>query len=119
MHAERLQHLNTILAGVQPRHLDLDTWVCGSTACAIGWAARDPLFIWQGLSLVPTDDRLVLRPQLDYRDGTTPLVNWAAVEAFFDLTKPQALHLFSPSRYEGHATPADVIRRIDELLAEA
>jgi len=74
MHVERMQHLLTVMQAVRDDQLpfDLNTWVwptvesvldvagevCGTTCCALGWAALDQSFQKQGLSfrLLPSDE---------------------------------------------------------------
>jgi hypothetical protein len=65
MRIDRLNHLITVLEGVKAakRKFDMHAWLthetvekpkdeyCGTVACAMGYAALDPTFIEQGLSL--------------------------------------------------------------------
>jgi hypothetical protein len=128
MNRERLQHLITILERVPPSHLEMEGWICGTSACAIGWAARDPVFNQQGFMLRNTRSPFPVyvldgAPVADNPDS------WDAVMAFFELTLDDALYMFSHRMYtsdekddEGFSktfkpTPADVIARIRELLA--
>lgn len=160
MNTERLTHLITVLQGVieQGRVLDMATWadtrtttgprggvhVCGSTACAMGYAALDPLFQAAGLSLRvtimtkhphkqtlhhPGDadafNALVLRrgilirdakPMLRMPDGEDHFGFTAACE-FFDLDDGQADWLFLREAYDAqYPTAADVIERIQSLI---
>jgi hypothetical protein len=107
MHTERLKHLINILREVSPEHFDLWSWDCGSAACAVGWACRDPQMQAEGLRMfnnIPS-----------YRFFSA----WPAVEEFFDLTGYQAEQLFLASRYmQVRPTPQDVIARIEKLLEE-
>lgn len=67
----------------------LSDWKCETTACAVGHACLDPVFIDQGLMFSTT--------------WPTPtfgsLESWAAVEHFFDLTGKQREWLFSDWTY--------------------
>jgi hypothetical protein len=108
MHIERLKHLTTVLKEVPPERFDLWGWDCGTAACAVGWACRDPQMQDEGLRMFNG---------IPHYKG---LSAWPAVEAFFDLPEYEAAQLFMASRYkQDPATPQDVIARIEKLLEEA
>lgn len=96
---------------------DLWTWKssydsgCGSTACAIGWAAE--------VNLIPGLEMRSELPAYVTPSGVM-LRTWEAVEAAFDISHTTALELFSRTRYSyGFAGPRDVAARIRNLLAQA
>ena len=101
MNIRRIRTLYAMLAGIPSERIDLAFWrsdqnssqpskilhTCGTTACAIGYATAYPPFVKEGFRWldswgVPT-----------YKNKTS----FDAVEAFFDLTYPQARQLFSDS----------------------
>ena len=128
MNIERLTKLAELLYWVAAEHkpFDLTVWIndqdpysetfdpqrkageCGTAACAVGYAACDPWFNAQGLSLV--DGEPAIR---DVEEG------WDSVEIFFDLGEGDARHLFCSSRYcAGPETgPSQVATRIREFIA--
>lgn len=96
---------------------DLGTWKsdsgngCGTTACAIGWAAE--------VKLIPGLEMRSDLPAYVTPSGAT-LRTWEAVEVAFDISNTRALELFSRTRYSyGFAGPSDVAARIRKLLAQA
>lgn len=111
MHRDRLERLAALLDTVPADQFNLRHWDCGTTACAVGWAARDPGFQAEGLRLVGRELGLV--PKYDDETGI-----WAA-EAFFGLGWDVTCNLFLSSRYwDGTDTrPGQVAARIRELLA--
>jgi hypothetical protein len=113
MNIERLNHLITILRGVPPVNFDLQSWKCGTSACAVGWACQDPVFKEQGLHLK------------DFGKTHMPTYgkhsSWDAVCEFFDLAQPDALRVFDPCAYPYHGIdvkPEQVIFRIENLIKE-
>jgi hypothetical protein len=111
MNRARLEHLLTVLDCVPEGAFQMDNWVCGTTACAIGWAAQDSIFKEEGLTL------MFHTPQFNEASG------FYAVENFFDISVSIARALFAPESYRQDvnftciATPADVAARVRELLA--
>jgi len=123
MNKRRLMTLAKYLEKVPPKRFDMNRWVdgefcgldeepahdeCGTTACAVGWAATIPSFKKAGLKI---------NNRLDPQSGRRK--NWAAVQAFFgDISEEQAMWLFSPEdpRYwclsRPKETPKKVARRI-------
>lgn len=111
MNIDRLQHLITVLEKVPPHHFDMVNWTCGSSACALGWAAQDREFKAQGL--------ILLSNTVGHIPTYSDDLGFAAAQGFFGLTPQQAYHLFSINYYDQSAfsiTPQDVINRIQELL---
>lgn len=167
MNTERLNHLITILEGVERANLafNLDNWVsnaampdlarpttdnlvgsldasCGTACCAMGYAALDPDFRAEGLSMtLETRDynsgrgRWVETPVASIQDFNTLIRNqdlqigfggiafdgvegFRAAAAFFDIAVYDADTLFSPDSYHGRpVTPERVIERIRDLLS--
>jgi hypothetical protein len=112
MHKERLQQMVTMLRNLpeeKRENFDLTDWNCGTSACAVGWACLDPVFIEQGL----TFDRLRIAPEFMGSDG------WHAVKAFFDIGFGQARDLFDIGNYgKGASTgPDEVAARIEAFIA--
>lgn len=112
MHKERLEQMVVMLRNLPPEkceNFDLTDWNCGTSACAVGWACLDPVFIQQGLVF----DSLRITPEFMGNDG------WYAVKAFFGIEFDQGRHLFDIGRYAKgeHATPDDVADRIELFLA--
>jgi hypothetical protein len=118
MNIERLTHLITVLERVPPGHLKMGNWACGTAACAVGWAAKDPVFNEQGFVL---KGRRSIAPVfvLDATPGAYNPDNWDAVQLFFEIEFEDAWCLFGTNAYPADAepAPADVIKRIRELLA--
>jgi hypothetical protein len=112
MNEERLQQMVTMLRGLpeeKRENFNLTDWNCGTTACAVGWACLDPVFIEQGL----TFDSLRIAPEFMGNDG------WYAVKTFFDITFDQSRKLFDIGYYEkGAGTgPDEVADRIEAFIA--
>jgi len=158
MNRERLNHLKTVMLRVaeSAAKLDMSTWasdtntiteegehICGTSCCAFGYAALDPVFQKQGLKLlmqtnynewsgVDTAERLSELMQEGHSRAEVFFGNdksFVAADAFFGLTDSQfgnfkgwnaADYLFASSaygKYTREITPADVIAHIDEVLA--
>ena len=113
MNIPRLKHLITILKNVPPENFDIKNWTCGTAACALGWAARDPEFNKQGLCMVTESGATY--PGFDGEVGFT------AGALFFDLPRSQSGRLFDGWNYPKMSlkdvTAQHVIERIKELLA--
>lgn len=113
MNIDRLQHLHDILGNIPTSvTFDLQNWyrvnTCGTTACAGGYAAMDPTFNKQGLSLHPHYDS----PRYGGHDGF-----WA-LEDFFGLNEEEVNYLFDHGTYSSTDwnSPAAVQARIMELI---
>lgn len=104
---------------------------CGSTACALGWAATIPEFREQGLQLfVQPHSGSYLPGLVVYTKKEDPdfyETNFYAAMHFFGLSEEESGYLFDPEFYVAEdfdgcrgdlpqTTPADVVERIFELL---
>lgn len=137
-HAKRLLKLAEKLESVPAKKFDMTTWktetykgerLCGTAACALGWACEIPEFRKAGLraKLDYTDESEEGKLQLDYR-VTCPSKNAIggvaenrfAGEEFFGLTPGEAYTLFMPETYfgtvAGNITRRMVAKRIHELV---
>lgn len=126
---KRLQKLADFLKIVDEAQFDLRDWrsdgfdmdnpehsSCGSTACAVGWACTIPEFRAEGLTIGGSGSP-------SYRTEAVTYEHWYAVQAFFGLSCGESYELFSALEYEDDsgkviATPADVIKRIEDLLVK-
>jgi hypothetical protein len=119
MSTERLQHLITILEKVPEEKFDLLSWHCGTTACAVGHAALDPVFNAQGFKLSPGIYSQAAHPTFKPDEDSETHTGWSAVAEFFDLSYGMACYLFDKARYdELNPTTADVIKRIKLYLEQ-
>lgn len=113
-HINRLEKLYTFLGTVNPKKFDFSSWaestsgkpdvnVCGTTACALGWAGSMPEFRKRGLKLewdvsnygpddVVADASVILRD----RHGMSIAEGEEAGAEFFGLTDEEADYLFIP-----------------------
>lgn len=125
MNTERLNHLITVLERVKSenRKFDMSSFgrvivcydgpesrVCGTAACALGWAAFDPTFIEQGLCMVVirygepkdvnTPEEMAEVWKNDPNTYFYPMFeknyNFGAGILFFDITYSQCHHMFDP-----------------------
>lgn len=115
MNIDRLKHLITVLAAVPDKQFDINNWKeeksCGTVACALGWAGSDPRFKAEGFMLLPG---------MYYRPEFMGFTSYGAGAKFFGISRAESEWLFNPEEYEDDhddVTPADVILRINELLA--
>lgn len=122
---ERLRTLYAVLAGIPADKNRLYTYVhaehdvrspptaksvaksCGSTACALGWAAMYPEFNELGLTLERYSE-------LPYFNGTFD----GASTRFFCLTEPESLVLFGPRApvFDGSWSTYKAARKLRKLL---
>ena len=117
MNVDRLTRLAALLDRVRRQRRDfvMRRWVCGTSACALGWAALEPAFQVEGLAIrnfggagVPVFNR-----ELGYNAGAD----------FFDVSHENSLWLFDPEQYTENREywakipAADVAARVRELLA--
>ena len=114
-----LKHGVRVLERVDPRQFDLTYWKCGTTACAIGHFARDPVFQACGLKMrrmtgTHITEELRIFPRFGGRE------NYRAVEALFEIDEETAQHLFAPNCYplQDFRNPKAVIARMRELIAK-
>ena len=77
---EALLKVVEILEATPDEAVDLQSWTCGTTACAIGHAANHPWFIERGLKLSGLGGYPV------FHQVNEEKISWDAVEEFFDLT---------------------------------
>ncbi len=115
LHAERLLQVVRVLEGLpKEKRFDLCIWHrCGTTACALGWAAADPWFTRRGLKLMGNGDdgqgrQHYVPAYKDWQDY------WAAC-GFFAIGYGDATRLFSPMEYE-ERTKRNVSRRIKAFV---
>ncbi len=153
MNRERLQHLITVMERVRDQRLafDLTCWTgnqddtpepaqgsythtCGTSACALGWAAFDADFNAQGLLLYVDGDLMTgathfaenRRRQLAgedlMNDGSPQFGSFGELSAgsqFFGISAEEAAYLFMPENYdvaERSITPDHVIEHIRTVL---
>jgi hypothetical protein len=93
----------------EENQFNLESWSCGTSACAVGWACVNPVFIEQGLTRRHTG-----APEFK---GYT---SWDAVEAFFEINATQSEHLFDYETYPKFCGtgPNEVADRIEAFIAE-
>lgn len=118
----RLLHLITVLQNVEATgaNFNMGTWLyqneCGTTACAFGWAALDPVFRAQGLTTKRREINwtpiTMLVPTFDGATGYT------AAARFFEIPYNDAYTVFRPREFMDNTDPQDVIDRINRLLAK-
>ena len=109
---ERLEQVVRVLVELPPeKKFDLTLWMkCGTTGCAIGWAASDPWFKRRGLKLSS------YMPNFQQR-GKPLLWEKTAIKAFFNLSGDEAYTLFYPSAY-ARGSRYDVIRRLNSFIKQ-
>jgi hypothetical protein len=92
----------------RPERFSLNTWACGTTACAVGVAGLHPWFRERGLGLVilPGYGFALVEPVYGVDIG------WVAVERFFGLTRQDSPYLFSAHEYANGADEKVVAARI-------
>lgn len=78
---EALLKVVEVLEATADEAVDLQSWTCGTTACAIGHAARHPWFIERGFGLTKLGC-----PIFHQENEENLLSYWDAVEEFFGLT---------------------------------
>lgn len=127
MNRERLALLAARLESIPPKHFNLKSWVetnghplgkavrspgvCGTTACAAGWACTMPEFKELGLEFCKDGS---YAPKYKARTGGEALM------AFFDINNYEMNNLFSPLDYPQNelTNPQAVCNRIYSMLAE-
>lgn len=125
MHVERVARLVEVLDEVArcDAPFDIKRWACGTTACALGWAARDPRLNREGLRLRPHS---VQRCRLDgceepyFSDHSGYHLGYDAASAFFGVDIAMAFDWFSPINYPkcpfGEVTARDVRDKVAAAL---
>jgi hypothetical protein len=129
MNKKRLRILAKFLRNVNRKHFNLETWCtvnggtiedgaikdlgCGTTACAVGWAASIPSFRRDGFRLIALPVFGLARPTFDEH------YDEAASALFFDLNARENAYLFMPFNYgrSDQKRPLAVVKRIERLLA--
>jgi hypothetical protein len=110
---QRLYHLRTVLARVQPDSFDIDCWAKLDKgrvkACALGWAGLDSIFRKQGLT-TNTASNLVM-----FDSGVMMYTSLAAGMAFFGLNIQEASYLFTAN--DGGKSLAASQARLNKLIA--
>lgn len=130
---EALLRVADILDTVKPERFNLSQWVedraepqglfiralrkiglidpvCGTSACAIGYAASNKWFRGRGFRLMSTDGRGFY----PFYKGYT---GFSAVAIFFNIDHDSAWHLFHPESYQS-STPKDVADRIRRFVSD-
>lgn len=131
---ERLTRLAEILEArpaVDP-HFNIEIYSCGSSACALGWGARDPVLNAEGLILRGLS-RNATYPPGDTTAAVVRVSNDRSFEEFFGLNRHGPVRegdplgndytnevwwLFHPPTYSPKPGPHDVARRIRQILSE-
>ena len=164
LNIDRLKRLVVVLQEVADhrREFFIDTWFdhktprfnilkwfkpkddyCGTVACAMGYAALDPILSSQGLKLrviyrgqeyrknvgsiqelnkiVHSRDLVVKSSGVVFDTGDALFHGFTAAEWFFKITNDTARYIFSSSGYKGipshqQIKPEDVIRHLNELI---
>ncbi len=139
MNRERLNIQIDVLRQVEAEHFHMDTWAdqhgpCGTTCCALGWAALDPRLQAEGLRLFvrmsgtgeeievktvaefnANDEMVAVFPEFDNE------TDFYAAASFFEITKEAALFIFASSNYPigelNSIMPGDVIAHIEQVMA--
>lgn len=87
---------------------------CGTTACALGWAAVKPSFRKAGLKFadahVDGEGKLYGTVYYDYKYG------FEAGGTFFGIDEVTSRYLFDPEEYHAKKTIGEVQRRIDVVV---
>lgn len=123
-HIDRLEKLYTFLGTVKPEKFEFGVWaaangepttkldlnVCGTTACALGWAGSMPEFRKRGLKLIWDKEWQEGEVFLTESDGYKLYGEDAGAE-FFGLTHEEACHLFIPDNFEDEHMPLTQYRR--------
>lgn len=127
MNYKRMSMMIPLLQQVhqEGRGFDIGGWVmkligstpdprnCGTAACAIGWAAQDPWFIAEGLTLRLHWSELILEPAFENRRA------FDAVALFFDIRLSTAERLFSIEGYNTAPSALGVQEKLIEFLFSA
>jgi hypothetical protein len=118
---EKLQHLINILENVpSDDSFDMDVWYlyglntsCGFSACALGWAAMDPVFQDMGLGGIESG--------ITFTDNDD--TNYCGYDAgckFFDLEPSESSFLFCYNFYDthGYVSTKEVIEHVKILISK-
>lgn len=125
MNSKRLLKLASLLEKKPEGKFSLKDWrkdnSCGTTACAVGWAASDKNFRRAGLRAVEVGSGIDhTRYVIEFKDKAGQVhYNFTAAAEFFDISIGDSLFLFSPDKYEqGRSGRRDVIRRIRKFVKD-
>jgi hypothetical protein len=128
-HIDRLEKLYNFLGTIKPSKFYFGAWgttdsvssitshmnVCGTTACALGWAGSIPEFRKRGLKLVW--DEVRLEAWVEYKDSKgNEYVSEDAGAEFFGLTDAEAYKLFIPDDLAGFGTDDMPLSQYRKLL---
>ena len=141
---ERLERLIVVMEEVEAQHkaFSIRTWMsapknkdlteCGTTCCAAGYAALDPMLQAEGLQLVSWDGNTIIKTKADFlnlsKESAEGVVYptykfstyFAALADFFGILIRDSEYLFSPYSYtEKYVTPSSVIQHIYRVLGRA
>ncbi len=113
--AERLMQVVRVLEKLpKDKKFDLRAWaVCGTTACAAGWAGFDPWFRRRGFKTVRDGGGY----SICVKRGPFSEYAYTACSIFFQIGEAHTHKLFSPRRY-ARGSKYDVIRRIRKFVRE-
>jgi hypothetical protein len=114
-HIDRLEKLYNFLGTIKPKKFYWGEWamnkgytdkapdmnVCGTTACALGWAASMPEFRKRGLKLVWYESNKLGWVELRTKNSDDDLDSEEAGAEFFGLTNAEADELFIPNFTQG------------------
>lgn len=116
---ERLRHLRALVADKDDDQISMDQWTCDTQACALGWAALDPVFNAAGLNLKVGLNNWDEQEMVPSFNGFTCYV---AAEDFFDLSVDEVFNLFDPindsefGNFPSWTEKAIFLERLDNLL---
>lgn len=108
MNRIRLAILAKFLLTVPEEKFSLQTWKCGTTACAVGWACTIPEFKEEGLSYYDESNQ-------HFAPKYKGEWHFDAVDEFFDISYRDSLWLFGADQ-DGYNTPIQVVARICDLM---
>lgn len=129
-HAKRLLKLVEFLERLPRRKFNFGVWVsgwdganmCGTSGCAIGWAATMPAFNRLGLkqrvreTYYETTGEVVWAPRGRVRRNASPLI---AAQELFGMTNVESFYCFTPERYLDSTLPRGPIREASpKVVAE-
>jgi hypothetical protein len=124
-HIDRLEKLHAFLGTVKPKKFNFGSWaasksgtpdvnVCGTTACALGWAGTMPEFRKRGLRLEWDTCDGVIEAEVRLPDTDDPTEYFSGETAgavFFGLSMREAYYLFIPNSDEAEDMPLSKYRR--------
>lgn len=97
-----------VIRAPEGQRVEALTHTCGTTACAVGFAALDPWFNKRGFKM-----DIEGSPVFKFHIG------WEAVHTFFGIKPSEAHHLFSDHSYDSNPTgPSEVADRIMRFVED-